>query len=277
MSNPYGYMSIIGVALALSLSWLYFRRYSLIQPPLGVLNLGDVLIMAIAIVLIPYLDLLMPLWFTAILTSLVSLSILYMTLEQMLQKQWITWLIALLITLANIGTALQFGTTGNAFFIVNSATQIVIVVGITNLWAQSGIKARDFVILAVMVGIYDYIFTMQMTLTDDLLNHLNQLPFAPWIGWSGLGDMLFEVTFPLVMRKAFGRTAGLKAMIISLVVTAFIIVIIDMSPVYSFATMVLFAPLMALQYIFWRRWKPERTMWQYLQAESISGQAAIQT
>ena len=100
------------------------------------------------------------------------------------------------------------------------------IVGITNLWAQSGMKARDVALLAGMLAIYDVIVTWQLTQTADLFSRLLGLPFAPIIAWPigdqghwlgiGMGDMLLATVFPLVMRKAFGRRAGIAALAINL-------------------------------------------------------------
>ena len=45
---------VAAAALAASLSWLYFRRYTITRPPIGVFNLRDVAILTILIATIPY-------------------------------------------------------------------------------------------------------------------------------------------------------------------------------------------------------------------------------
>ena len=92
--------------------------------------------------------------------------------------------------------------------------------GVSNVWAQSGMKARDAALLGGLLAIYDFVFTAQLPVMDDLLTRLAALPFAPQVVWPtgdgqwvgiGLGDLLLATAFPLVMRKAFGQSAGLAA------------------------------------------------------------------
>jgi len=88
------------------------------------------------------------------------------------------------------------------------------IVGITNLWAQSGMNARNVALLAGVLAIYDVIVTSLLTQTADLFGRLFGLPLAPILAWPigpgsewlgiGMGDMLLATVFPLVMRKAFG-------------------------------------------------------------------------
>ena len=82
-------------------------------------------------------------------------------------------------------------------------------------------QARDIAILAGMLAIYDVIVTWQLTHTADLFSRLFGLPFAPIVAWPlgdghwlgiGMGDMLLAAVFLLVMRKAFGRAAGVASL-----------------------------------------------------------------
>jgi hypothetical protein len=267
------------IAAALLLSWGYFRRYAVTRPPIGVFNLWDIAIMIGGIVLVPYLYLILPIWLVASLLALVILSVLYFVWEPILKARWAIWLVTLALVATDVGTALLLGTATTPFFAVNNIVLILAIVGITNLWAQSGMKARDVALLAGMLAIYDVIVTWQLTQTADLFSRLLGLPLAPIIAWPvgdqgqwlgiGMGDMLLATVFPLVMRKAFGRRAGIAALainlgsIVSLLLFATLGGIRDMFPV-----MVVLGPLMLAQYVYWRQQRgPEQAMWQYLQTE----------
>jgi len=72
---------------------------------------------------------------------------------------------------------------------------------------------------------------------NDLINRLAGLPFAPLITWAsdggqwlgiGLGDLLLAAVFPLVMRKAFGRTAGLLALGLGLATLMAMLALLDL-------------------------------------------------
>ncbi len=156
------------------------------------------------------------------------------------------------------------------------------VVGLTNLWAQSGMRARDAVILGGFLMFYDLTSTWLLPLTNDMMQRLGGLPLSPMFAWTdgssggsgsgtwislGLGDLLLASVFPLVMHKAFGHVAGWAAMAVAMGAICAIILV----PVAdTFPVMIVLGPLMIVQYLYWtRRRGPERTTRQYLQAEPL--------
>ncbi len=274
MLHP-AYVVVLGHAAgAVLLGWLYFRRYAMTRPPLGVLNLWDVALMIGAIILVPYLYLILPLWAVLALLMLGTGSILYFTGEPLLHARWALWLAVFLLLGADLALALWFGVTSTPAFAGNNLVLTVAVVGVTNLWAQSGLKARDAAILGGALTIYDFVATALLPLMTDLFTRLAGLPLAPVVAWRlgdegiwlgiGLGDLLLATVFPLVMRKAFGRTAGLAALIVGLGVIAAMLALTG--PV-TLPVMVVLGPLMVLQYLYWRRRGPERPTWRYWQEE----------
>ena len=78
--------------------------------------------------------------------------------------------------------------------------------------------------------------------------------------------------FPLVLRKAYGRRAGLVALAVGLAMITLLMILGAAGLLPGvFPVMVLLGPLMVGQYTFWRhRLGPERTTWQYQQAEPRS-------
>jgi hypothetical protein len=207
---------------------------------------------------------------------------LYFTWEPVLRSAWAIWLVTVLLAGADLVTALVHEIDPRWFFVVNNAIIILSVIGVTNLWAQSGMKARDAAILGAFLAIYDLIATSLLPLMNDLFTRLEGLPFAPELAWPinatgdwislGLGDLVLATVFPLVMRKAFGRTAGVLAMTIGLgAISLLILSLISGLLVGTFPVMVVLGPLMVLQYGYWhRRQENERTTLQYLQAEPMN-------
>ncbi len=279
----------IHVAAALLLGWMYFRRCAMQRPPIGVFNLGDVALMLAAIVVMPYLYLWLPLGVVAGLLGLGALSILYFLLEPVLRTRQLIWLVVAGVLGVELGLMNGLGGQSLAFFAFNNLVQLLVVAGVTNSWAQSGMKARDAAILgAALIG-YDFFFTSVLTLMSDMFVRLAGLPFAPLLVWPyhpgpafpagtvhwvgiGLGDLLLATVFPLAMRKAYGRQAGLTALGVALSAIALLLA----RPWLGFQgdifpVMVVLGPLMGLQYLYWRyRAGPERTTRQYLQAEPLS-------
>ena len=263
---------VVGVLLG---SWAYFRRYQVSRPPIGVFNLKDIALMVLLIILLPLLYLILPLWLAATLLLLVALSILYFAWEPVLQARWAIWLAALTLLAVDSAAAFLLGTRQNDFFAVNNMVLLLMVVGAANLWAQSGMKARDAALLGAFLALYDFIATSRLPLMSDLVTRLSGLPLAPLVAWSsehttwgiGLGDLLLAAVFPLVMRKAFGRPAGVVALVLALAAIGTLLAL----PLQGlFPVMVVLGPLMVLQYLYWRRRRGwERTTWQYLQKEPL--------
>ncbi len=149
---------------------------------------------------------------------------------------------------------------------------------IANLWAQSGLRARDAAILGAALALYDAVATSWLPLMGDLMARVAELPFAPLVVWPagpdgawlglGLGDLLLLAVFPPVLRKAYGRLAGLVALGFGLVGLVSVFVLAQVGGIGLFPVMVVLGPLMVAQYAWWsQRYGRERTTWQYLQAE----------
>ena len=273
---------LLHVAGALLLAWGYFRGYRITRPPIGVFHLGDVAFLIVAIVLVPYLYLYLPRALVAGLLLVGMLSVLYFTAEPVLRAPWAVWLGALALAGGDIAAARWAGASSLLFCAVNNAVLLVVVVGMANLWAQSGMKARDAALLAGALVVYDFLATGQTTLTDAMLERLSGQPFVPQVAWPagapgqwfaiGLGDLVLASVFPLVMRKAFGRGAGTGALVCALgtIGVLFALAVAGALGGASFPAMVVLGPLMIGQYLYWRRRRgPERTMWQYLEAEPL--------
>jgi hypothetical protein len=273
------YVVVAFTTSAVLLGWVYFRNYQIARPSIGVLNLGDVAFMIGVIILIPYLYLALPLWLVVVIFAMAMLSILYFTGESVLRARWAKWVAALLLIGANVGANLYFGATSTTFFLVNNTVLVLAVVGVTSLWAQSGIKARDVAVLGGVLALYDLIATSLLPLMTDLIARLASIPFAPVVSWGvgpdrfviGFGDLLLATVFPLAMRKAFGRSAGIAAMAINLGTIAATMAFLQLAKVeVGVPLMTALGPLMVVQYGFWiRRLGRERTTWQYLQAEPL--------
>lgn len=273
------FLVILGGAFcAMVLSWGYFGHYQINRPPLGVFNLRDILFMMGFIILIPFLYLWLPLYLAAGLLVVGALSIFYFAFEPVLKRSWVVWLLASGIIGCNLAMAVFGGKNSAFYFLVNNLTLIMLIVGITNLWVQSGLKARDAALFAILLAVYDFISTSLLPLTGEVLNRLAGLPLAPRLGWQvgetaylmGLGDLLLASVFPLVMRKAFGREAGTIAILVNLVATS-VVMLLPIGGI--FPVMVVLGPLMLGQYLLWRKLKGhERKMWQYLEEKAFEKQ-----
>jgi hypothetical protein len=266
-------------ASACVLAWLYFGRHALARPPIGVFGLADVAFLLGGIVLVPLLYLTLPLWSVAGLLGLVALSALYLIGEPVLRARWACWVGVLALGGAEVGTHLQAGPASPTCFLVHNAIITLITVAIANLWAQSGMRSRDAAILGAALTVYDDVATLWLPLMGDLFARMAELPFAPVVGWAsgmegaslglGLGDLLLLAVFPLVLRKAYSRAAGLTALVIGLSALVGVVFLAGLLQIEVFPVMIVLGPLMVSQHLWWQRRRGcERTTWQYLLAES---------
>ena len=278
------YWVVLGhAAAAVLLGGAFFRRYRVARPPVGVFDRGDVALLLGAVVLAPLLYLALPRWAAAGLLGLGVLGALLVVLEPVLGARGrrgarLAWPAALALLAADVVAARSPGAP--AALAVNNAVLVLAVVGVTNLWAQSGLKARDAAVLAGALALYDVVATAWLPLTDALVGRLAGLPFAPLVAWPGdpggglgigLGDLLLATVGPLALRKAFGRRAGLTAAALAVATLAGLLALLDLGLVRAtLPAMVALGPLTVAQYLLWRRRGRERTTFEYLQAEPMA-------
>lgn len=261
---------------AILLGLAYFRRYPLTRLPVGVINLWDVGVMLGGIVLVPYLYLALPPWALVSLLGVAMMGLLCSLFEPILPRRGLIWLVALGLVVADVGAALIVGVPSGAFCVVNNLVMIAVTVGATNLWAQSGLIARDLAVLAGALAVYDFFFTSQLSLMADLFTRLSAIPFAPLLAWPtgqrgdwlglGLGDVLMATAFPLAMGKAFGRRAVVSAVVVAGATIGGVLALPASNLLTAtFPVMVVLGPLMVAHYVYWlRRCGAERTTAQYL-------------
>jgi hypothetical protein len=272
---------LTAVAVAAAAGWLYFRRFELMRPPIGVYDVHDVVFMLAAIVVLPFAYLALPRAVVGVVFCLVALNILYFGWEPVLRlRRWI-WLAAVGCVSADVAASLASGAGSRVVLVVNDLELVALAVVVANVLAQSGMRARDLTLLAGALAVYDVIATTQVSLMSDLIRRLATLPFAPLVAWRdgggwvalGLGDLLVVVLAPLVLRKAFGRTAGLVAAAASLVAVAAMLALVRWNLVRAdIPAMVALGPLVLVQYAWWRtRRGGERRTWEYLEAEPATG------
>lgn len=249
------------VVATLLLAWRYFRRYRMTRPPIGVMTLGDVVVQIGGIVLIPYLYFGLPIWLVGFVLALGALVMLQLLVEPVLPGRGRGWLVALGLVAADVLLAWRMGTSSLAFLAVNNVVLILLVIAVSNLWAQSGLKARDLAMLAAALTLYDLVATGLLPLTSELIARLARMPFTPLLAWPlaggqwvgvGLGDLLLAAAGALVFHKAFGRAAGRAAMAVTIAAVAVVLAVV-MSGAYrgTFPVMVVLGPLLLAQYLAW--------------------------
>jgi len=261
------------------LGWLYFRRYQVARPPIGIFNLADVAIVLCGVVVVPVAYLTLPLWLVGGLLAIGALGALSAVLEPIVRSRGARWATLCAVAVTELWLAAGDAAAGSPLPTINNVVVGLVALGIANLWAQSGLRARDAALLGAALAVYDVVATSWLPLMGDLFSRVAALPFAPLVSWPisddaavgiGLGDLLVATLFPLVMRKAYGRAAGLTALGLGIggIVVAFLVT--GWAALAIFPVMVVLGPLMVVQYGIWG-WQrgPERTTWHYLQDEPL--------
>lgn len=274
------------VAAALLLARGYFRRYAIPRPPIGVLNRGDIALMSAGIIVVPNLYLLLPRWLVVGMFVVEVAGALYFTVEPVMRRAGVRWLLTLGLLGADCAVAWRYGAASGPGLAANNVVLLVVAVGIANLWAQGGLRARDLALLAAFLTAYDVVATARLALMGDLFDRLATLPLAPLLGWPtdraghwlalGFGDLLVATAFPLVLHKAYGRAAGLVAMLLSALGIGVLLALVTFGIVTVIVpVMIVLGPLMVLAIAFFAvRHGPERTTAQFRRAEPLAGPAA---
>lgn len=264
------------VAAATGGGWIYFRRFELLRPPIGVFDRHDVAFMLVAIVVVPVAYLALPRPVVGTILCLLALNIFWFGLEPVLRYRSLIWPAAAGLVAADLVVSVTASAGASA--VVNDLGLVLLAAFVTNMLVQSGMRARDLAFLVSGLAIYDVVVTTYLGVMDDLLRRLATLPFAPLVAWRedgqwlalGLGDLLMVVLAPLVLRKAFGRTAGIVSAVTSVAAAAGMLAAVRLGwfsrPIPA---MVVLGPLLLLQYAWWRlRLGGERRTWEYLELEA---------
>lgn len=245
-----------GIAATPLLAGVYGRRYALRRPPLGVINGWDVAALMVAIVAAPvlYLGLTRPL--AAALLGAAILGVLYTLAEPVLRARWAVWLAALALTGADVAAAR--GGPGITQQAVNDLVVLLTVAGMANLWAQGGMSPQALAALAAFLAVYDPVATTWLPVTEALMAHLGDGPFAPLLSWGdgahqisiGLGDLLVAATYPLVMRRAFGVAAGRVAFALAVGALAVVLLVVALGARGTvLPAMAALGPIIVLHYL----------------------------
>jgi hypothetical protein len=255
----------------LVVSVTYLHRYHVTRPAIGVCNRSDVLCAVAVILLAHVVYVLLPLWAAIGLFALAVTSAVAVTLEPLCPSRWLAWLISLACVVGDIGIAWHAGVVNPGFLLVNDGVMLAVIVGVANLWVQSGVQVRDAVLFSLLLAVFDLVATSVSSLTSMLFARFQSAPLMPAVAWvshgtmlsGGVGDVLLVTVWVLVMEKAYGRAASISSGVISLGVIAVLLSIDQPWP-----AMIVLAPLMIGHSLFWRQRRPvERTMLQLNNAD----------
>lgn len=206
-------LATVGGALA------HLRRLPADRPPVGVFNGSDVATLLVGVLVMPFVYLAIPARVAVPVFGLVLMAIVAVALGPVLGHGGLGLFVAVALALCDVALAVVAGAQSPLLWLGNAVLLSIAVVGIANIWAQSGMRLRHLVVVTVAVTVYDTLATAWSPLTLDLFNQLAVGPFAPFLLWRvgpygltvGLGDLLIATLFVLLVDKGYGGRATVVA------------------------------------------------------------------
>ncbi len=256
------------VALLMAVAGRYLTRVRVPRPPVGVYVPADIVLMCVGVVLAPLIYLALPGAVDSALFGLVLCLAVQFTLAPVCGGRW-AWRLALSAAAVTVGCDVVAGGSDVGVRVCTDVLLATAVVGVTNLWVQSGLRASHTAALAGALACYDLVATTLTHVTGRFADQVAGRPFAPILALTGgsrpvavgLGDLLLLVLFPLVTAKAYGRTAAVVAALAGVAVTSAISGLFALGALSSgFPLLTALGPLIVAQYAVWsRRAGGERT------------------
>ena len=257
---------------------MYLRRARVDRPPVGVFNRNDVLVVSAVLVIVPLVYLRLPTVILAVVFAVLSVGMLYFAMAPVLRPARAAGIGLALVGVDVVLALLARESHPWLFNGVNNLALAVMLVGMCNMWVQSGVRAGHVAWLGSGVAVYDVVATFGVPVMGDLVDRLSSLPLTPMVVWGegqaavgvGLGDLLLILLWTLVAEKAFSRRAGVTATALGLscsfaLFLAFWLDIVNR----PLPAMVLLGPAMAIHYrLLVSKAKRERTMAEYLDSLS---------
>ncbi|MER5886150.1 hypothetical protein ABT160_20200 [Streptomyces sp. NPDC001941] len=247
------------VAAITAVGSAYFARVRMPRPPVGRYELPDVAVMFVVVVAAPLAYLALPRTAVAVVFALVLCAALQFTLAP-LTGGGRAWLVSVLAVGATAVCA--FADLPVAVTVLTDVLLAAAVVGVANMWAQSGMRSSHTAFFAGALACYDLVATGLTSVMERFAAQVTGLPFAPLLAVDqgdppvalGLGDLLLLVLFPLTATKAFGRAAGVVAATVGVAVSGTVSLLFGLGVLTgAFPLLTALGPLIVLQHLLWKR------------------------
>jgi hypothetical protein len=247
------------VAALIAVAWAYLARVEMPRPPIGSYERSDIVVMSVLVVVAPLAYLALPRSAVAAVFGLVVFGALQFTLAPLIGGRGSAAVAALL---CGATAAAWLSHRSGLTVTLNDAALAAAVVGVANLWVQSGMSASQIAAFAALLTGYDVGATTLTTVMTRFGAEVQGLAFAPQVVLAtgraavgiGLGDLLMLLLFPLAATKAFGRAAGATAAGSGVAVTILAAVLLRLGLIGTQVPLLtLLGPAICAQYLFWRR------------------------
>jgi hypothetical protein len=215
---------LFGALATCTAALAYVHRVRLERPAVGVFNGRDIVVLFVFITTLPALYLILPHWALTsflILTFLASLSIGYRPVV----RPALLWTGIGLLLGINVWIARTLLGTVFGWQLFWAETSLVVLLGATavaNLYVQGGMKLRHVAWFALVLAVYDVMFSVVIPLTPKLADEFIGYPLDPSIGMRvglynaniGIGDLLVYGMFTVAALKAYGKVASRWALLV---------------------------------------------------------------
>lgn len=256
---------LAALAAVISLAALYLRRVRMPRPPVGRFVRSDIAVMTVTLVSMPLVYLHLPRVLVACAFGAVFLGACSLALTPVIggrRSAAVTLALGAFILIAHLAGWLPARIAAGDLLLA------LAVIGVSNLWAQTGMTAGQVAALAALLAPYDLVATGLTSVTEHLVHHFAGMPLGPMLAvndgtspiGAGLGDCLMLTLWPLVAAKAFGRAAGWCGAIIGLSVVSVVLAGAAGGWVHGGVPLLTgLGPCIVAQYAYWRaRRGPER-------------------
>ncbi|GAA0592277.1 hypothetical protein [Streptomyces crystallinus] len=256
---------LAALAAVIALAAQYQRRVRMPRPPVGRFVRSDIAVMTVTLVSMPFIYLHLPRTLTTCAFGAVFLGACSMALAPLAggrRSAAVTLALGAFILTAHLAGWVPARIAAGDLLLA------LAVIGVSNLWAQTGMTAGQVAALAGLLAPYDLLATGLTSVTAHLVHRFAGMPLGPMLAvndgtspiGAGLGDCLMLTLWPLVAAKAFGRAAGWYGAIIGLCVVSVVLAAAVTGRVHGGVPLLTgLGPCIVGQYAYWRgRRGPER-------------------
>lgn len=270
---------LAALASLIALAALYLRRVRMPRPPVGRFVRSDIAVMALTLVSMPLVYLHLPRLLVAGAFGAVFLGACSLALAPVMggrRGASVTLALGVFILTAHLAGWVPARIAAGDLLLA------LAVIGVSNLWAQTGMTAGQVAALAALLAPYDLLATGLTSVTEELVHHFAGMPLGPMLAvddgsspiGAGLGDCLMLTLWPLVAAKAFGRAAGRCGAVVGLAVVSVVLAGAVGGWVHGGVPLLTgLGPCVVAQYAYWRtrRGAERRTVdWRGTAAEPLA-------
>ncbi|MFD9789520.1 hypothetical protein ACFWXK_01055 [Streptomyces sp. NPDC059070] len=256
---------LAALAVLIALAALYLRHVRMPRPPVGRFVRSDIAVLTVTLVSMPPIYLHLPRVLTACAFGAVFLGACSMALSPVVGGRRGA---AVALALGAVVLAAHLAGWVPLRIAAGDLLLALAVIGVSNLWAQTGMTAGQVAALAGLLAPYDLLATGLTSVTAQLVQHFAGMPLGPMLAvndgtspiGAGLGDCLMLALWPLVAAKAFGRAAGWSGAVTGLLVVSVVLAGAVDGRVHGGVPLLTgLGPCIVAQYAYWRiRRGPER-------------------